>query len=125
MRWGGNSLENLDCSRLDAICSPSRGGFISEIDTQDGVTSKSSQSGTQHQPGGTSTDDHDIVLSLLDGFMVRRVVVDVYDTKRSARVGDSAAEQLTGQSVSFFSVFSGRHGGYCGDDDDVEPEGSW
>lgn len=89
---GEYSLENLNRSRLDTICSTSCGGFISEIDTQDGVTSESSESGTQHQSCGTGTNDDHIVLGLLDGFMVRRVVVDVCNTKRSARMGDLSSE---------------------------------
>lgn len=41
------------------------------------MTTKSGEGGTQHQSGGTRTNNYDIVLRLLDGFMVRRIVVDI------------------------------------------------
>lgn len=79
----GYSLENFNRSRLNSICTSCRCRLVPEIHTENRVTTESGKSGTKHETGRTGTNDYNIVFRLLDGIVVRGVVVLVWEAIQS------------------------------------------
>lgn len=82
-----DSLQDLNRSRLNTIGPSRRCGLVPEIHTENRVTAESGEGGTEHESGGTCTDDDNIVFRLFDGFVMRRVVVLVWTEGQPLRMG--------------------------------------